>query len=80
MSPSDRDHLAAAYCAAWKAVKGLPITVTVQPNGWFAINAHFRECGPRMVRASALILGLSTLTQRIADGDAAVVRNARHEA
>ena len=67
MNDIEKHCLAESYASAWLAVKGgKPITVAVEPHGWYGI-----QYGPsyRRVRALALFKGLATLTQRLAAGD-----------
>lgn len=68
MSPIDRHHLAAAYCAAWHAVKGPHdrMVVNPEPNGWFEkINTCAGYRLTKKVRASELIKALAVLAGRL---------------
>lgn len=70
MDAIDRSRLAQAYANAWLAVKGTRCEVTPQPYGWFEL----RRVGhglPERVRAANLIIGLDSLTGRLARGDVA---------
>jgi len=64
MTNQDKANLASAYMSAWNAVKGRPCTVTVEPNGWFAVSFKGYSL-PDKRRASALLNGLVVLTQRL---------------
>jgi oligoribonuclease (3'-5' exoribonuclease) len=64
MTINERENLAQAYMFAWNAVKRNPITVRVMPNGWFE-KQHQGYGLIDKVRASTLLEGLVTLTQRL---------------
>jgi len=64
MTIIERDNLAKSYMSAWNAVKRNPIIVRVMPNGWFE-KQHVGYGLTDKVRASSLLEGLVTLTQRL---------------
>jgi oligoribonuclease (3'-5' exoribonuclease) len=64
MTITERENLAQAYMSAWNAVKRNPIIVRVMPNGWFE-KQHYGYGLIDKVRASSLLEGLVTLTQRL---------------
>jgi hypothetical protein len=64
MTIIERDNLAQAYMSAWNAVKRNKIIVRVMPNGWFE-KQHYGYASIDKVRASSLLEGLVTLTQRL---------------
>ena len=64
MTAEERFNLAKAYEAAWYAVKGSSMAITVKPSGWY-IKTH-RGYHAGNVRASDLLRGLVTLTTRLA--------------
>ena len=64
MTIIERDNLAKAYMSAWYAVKGKPVSVVALDNGWFRKH-HYGYVNADNVRASSLLEGLVTLTQRL---------------
>ena len=64
MTITERENLAQAYMSAWYAVKGRPVSVKTLPNGWFE-KQHKGYSLADKVRASSLLEGLVTLTQRL---------------
>jgi hypothetical protein len=64
MTKEERFHLAKSYEAAWYAVKGSSMTITIKPSGWYT-KAH-RGYHVGNVRASELLRGLFTLTTQLA--------------
>jgi hypothetical protein len=64
MTIIERENLAQAYMSAWYAVKGRPVSVKTLPNGWFE-KQHQGYAFSDKVRASSLLEGLVTLTQRL---------------
>ena len=64
MTIIERDNLAKSYMSAWYAVKGKPVLVVALDNGWFSKH-HYGYESIDKVRASSLLEGLVTLTQRL---------------
>ena len=64
MTIIERENLAQAYMSAWYAVKGRPVSVKTLPKGWFE-KQHQGYAFSDKVRASSLLEGLVTLTQRL---------------
>jgi hypothetical protein len=64
MTDLDRNHLAAAYMAAWFAAKGSRCEVEPAPHGWYVIK-HRHHPLPRRVRATVIIKGLAVLAGRL---------------
>ena len=64
MKTQEKEYLAAAYAAAWNAVKGDSMVVSVLDNGWF-LCLYGRGIPSSKCRAEKLLKGLAVLTGRL---------------
>ena len=64
MKTQEKEYLAAAYAAAWNAVKGDSMVVSVLDNGWF-LCLYGKGIPSRKCRAEKLLRGLAVLTGRL---------------
>jgi len=64
MKTQEKEYLAAAYAAAWNAVKGDSMVVSVLDNGWF-LCLYGKGIPSSKCRAEKLLKGLAVLTGRL---------------
>ena len=64
MKTQEKEYLAAAYAAAWNAVKGDSMVISVLDNGWF-LCLYGRGIPSSKCRAEKLLKGLAVLTGRL---------------
>lgn len=77
MKTQEKEYLAAAYAAAWNAVKGDSMVVSVLDNGWF-LCLYGKGIPSSKCRAEKLLKGLAVLTGRLeTDTQSHVVAAAR---
>lgn len=77
MKTQEKEYLAAAYAAAWNAVKGDSMVVSVLDNGWF-LCLYGKGIPSSKCRAEKLLKGLAVLTGRLeTDPQSHVVAAAR---
>lgn len=64
MKTQEKEYLAAAYAAAWNAVKKDSMVVSVLDNGWF-LCLYGKGIPSKKCRAEKLLQGLAVLTKRL---------------
>ena len=64
MKAQEKEYLAAAYAAAWNAVKKDSMVVSVLDNGWY-LCLYGRGIPSKKCRAENLLKGLAVLTGRL---------------